>query len=290
MIVQLLIYSFIAGTQVLILALGLFTIYSVSKVQHLALGGIAAAVAYAFYFASHDAALPLWGLIAVPLLVAILLGIISFWLNESFTKRQEYLLALLVSFSFGVALEAIISIVFGTDGKSLISGVSSVVSYGDYQIPLSGIFIIGFGAICALISLFVVKFTSFGRTLKAIAENSFSATSIGINERKIRLIIYIAVCIVAGGIGILSGLNTALTPMMGFNLIIMAFIALLVGGVTDVRGTIIASYIVALVPEFIVGIVPNISSNWKMVLVFLIAFVVLIVKPEGLIANKQRKA
>jgi len=275
---------------VLILALGLFVIYSVSKVHHLALGGIAAAVAYAFYFALHDAALPLFALILIPLGVAVILGVLSFWLNESFTKRHEYLLALLVSFSFGVALESIISIIFGTGGKSLVFGVSPVISYAGYQIPLSGILIIGFGVLCALLSFFTIKFTSLGRTLKAIAENSFSATSIGIHERKIRVVVYIAVCIVAGGIGILSGLNTALTPMMGFNLIIMAFIALLVGGVTDVRGTIIASYVIAFIPEFIIGIVPNISSNWKMVLVFLIAFIVLIIKPEGIVAHIQRKA
>ena len=285
--IQILLYSFVTGTQVLLVALALFLVYSVSKVQNLALGGIGMAVAYAFYFAL-DNALPLWVVFLVPFLSAIILGAVNFFLNEPFTKKQEYLFALLTSFSFAVALESVISIIFGTGGKSLIGGISPVYEFGSYQIPVPGLFIIGFGIVIGVILFFVTRYTPWGRTLKAIAGNSFSAVSLGVGSKKIRFSVYLLASLIAGAVGILVGFNTALTPVMGFSLIIMAFIAFLVGGVSDIKGTVVASYLITLIPALIISFSPDVSSDWSMVLVFAIAFVLLFFRPDGLFTVKER--
>jgi branched-subunit amino acid ABC-type transport system permease component len=287
--IQILLYGLVTGTQVLLVALALFLVYSVSRVFNLAFGAIAAAVAYSLYFAIH-ASLPLWFMIALPLAVAIVLGILNFFLNESFVKKQEYLFALLVSFSFGVMLESLISIIFGTDGKSLISGILPVLEFGQYQIPLPGSIMIGLGAFLGIVSFLSVRYTPWGRMLRSISENPFSAISLGLNSKKIRLFAYVLGSLLVGMVGILAGFNTALTPYMGFQIIVMAFIAFLVGGVSDIKGTIVASYLIVLVPEFLIGSSQTISTNWWMVLVFGVALISLVFRPEGLFAGRQRKS
>lgn len=278
----------VTGTQVLLVALALFLVYSVSKVFNLAFGAIAAAVAYSLYFTVHISS-PFWFMLALPLAVAIILGILNFLLNESFVKKQEYLFALLVSFSFGIIIESLISIIFGTDGKSLIGGILPVYEFGQYQIPLPGLIMIGLGVFFGIFSFLFVRYASWGRVLRSIAENPFSAMSLGLNSKKIRLFAYILGSFLVGMVGVLAGFNTALTPYMGFQIIVMAFIAFLVGGVSDIKGTIVASYLIVLIPEFLIGSSRAISTNWWMALVFAVALISLIFRPEGLFVGKQRK-
>lgn len=287
--IQILIYSFVTGTQVLLLALALFLVYAVSKVQNLALGAIGAGIAYALYlgFSMHFS-IPV--IVGITLLVAVILGILNFLLNEPLTRKQEYLFALLTSFSFAIVLESLISIIFGTDGKSIVSGILPVYEFGAFQITVPGLITVCFGVVVSLLSFFFVCYTSWGRMLRAIAENSFSAESSGMNSRKVRFFVYILASFMAGAIGILAGLNTALTPTMGFQLIIMAFIAFLVGGISDIKGTIVASYLVVLIPEFIIGSLSGVSLNWKMVLVFIVAFILLTLRPKGLFVSESRKS
>lgn len=288
-ILQILIYSFVTGTQVLLLALALFLVYAVSKVFNFALGAMGAVVGYAVYV-SLQAGLPVWGTVACALCTALVLGAINFALNEPFTKKHEYILALLTSFAFSVALEQVLAIMFGSGGKNLSTGVLPVYALGAYQIPLSGLLIIGLGAFAGIASFFLFRCTPWRRSLRAVSENSFAAMSLGINDKAMRFWVYLLAGVVAGLIGILSGFNTTLMPTMGFQTIIMAFIAFLVGGVSDVKGTVIASYVVALVPGFIIGVSPNVSSNWQMVIVFIIAFVLLAFRPNGLFFSRQRES
>ncbi len=287
--VQILIYSFVMGTQVLLLALALFLVYSVSKVQNFALGAIGAGIAYALYF-SISAHLQIVWTILLTIGVSVVLGIINFLLNERLTRKQEHLFALLTSFSFAIVLESLISIVFGTDGKNIIPGILPVYEFGVFQIPIPGLITICFGVMIAVLLFFFVHFTPWGRMLRAIAENSFSAESSGVDSKKVRFLVYIVGSFIAGAIGILAGLNTALTPTMGFQLIIMAFIAFLVGGVSDIRGTVIASYLVVLIPETIIGSLEGVSLNWKMVLVFAVASILLGLRPNGLFVRESRKS
>ena len=285
---QVFLYGLVAGTQVLLIALALYLIYAVSRVQNLALGAIAASVAYALYGVLQGTTVPFFAVLLVPLVLAVVLGIVNFFLNESFTRKQEYLLALLVSFSFGVILESLIAIVFGTDGKNVVQGILPVVAIGSAQIPLPGLGIIIFGFLVTGIFFFVTRCTPWGRWLKAISENQFFAMGLGMNQARIRFVTYIIASIIAGVVGVLSGMNTALVPTMGFNLVIVAFIAFLVGGLSDIRGMVVASYLVTLVPEFIIAFSGGVSASWKMPLVFVIAFLLLAVRPRGLFAGYYR--
>lgn len=99
--------------------------------------------------------------------------------------------------------------------------------------------------------------------------------------------------VLAGVVGILSGLNNAVTPGTGFYPVITAFIALLVGGLSDFRGTVVATFLLVLIPELVIalgGNVVNVSVTWKMVLVFVLALILLLIRPNGLFSALNRKS
>lgn len=285
---QILIYGLVTATQVLFFALALYIIRLVSRSVNLALGGIATAVAYGFYFAFTQMQ---WSLVLALLFAAViglLLGGINYYITEPLTRRNQSMLILIASISFTVVLESLVSIIFGTDGKSLTSGIVPVVQFGAYQLPISGLIIVAGGLFIAIIvGLLYVK-TPFGRKLRAIAENQFTAVSMGINQPRYRLIAYMIAALIVGAVGILEGFNTALVPKLGFNLLAMGFISLLVGGVDDILGAVVAAYALLLTPELVIGLVPSVSANWRFAFVFLIASILLIIRPHGLFSREHR--
>jgi len=115
----------------------------------------------------------------------------------------------------------------------------------------------------------------------------------GIDEQKVRQLIYLIAGLLTGAVGILSGMNNAVSPGAGLQPTITAFIALLVGGVGDFRGTVIASYMLVLIPEMIVSLgggEVNFSVTWKMVFVFLLALFLLMIRPNGLFSSSNRQS
>jgi branched-subunit amino acid ABC-type transport system permease component len=284
---SLILQNVVFGTQILLVAVALYVVFSASKIFHLAVGAIGVTVAYTVYFGVSSG----WSIaltILVACCVAILLGIMSTLLLEVFTLRDATLLGLLVSFSFAGVLEALISISFGTSGKSLQEGVLSIISFAGMQIDAPGLITIGVGGILALLTWVAISFTNAGRLLRGLAENTPLVTSLGVNNKLMRYGAYIMASLVAGVVVTLAGWHTALTPLMGFNLVIGAFVALLVGGVNDLKGTIIAAYLVALIPGIIIGLSGGFSENWRLVFVFCIAVLILGIRPNGLFALETR--
>jgi len=135
-----------------------------------------------------------------------------------------------------------------------------------------------------------VHFTNAGRLLRSVAENPSLTTALGVNNRMVRYITYSLSALVAAIVLSLTGWHTALTPLMGFNLVVAAFIALLMGGVNDLRGTVVASYLIALVPSFFIAYVAGLSENWRLAIIFCVAAIVLALRPQGLFAKKLREA
>lgn len=283
---QILLNSLVLGTQILLIAIPLYLIYSVSKVFHLAVGAIATAIAYSFYLAVKLGGS--FGFAAlVSLLVGILFAIASYYLLDKFIERKQYLFALLISFSAGVALEALIAMTFGSAGKSIVEGVLPTFHFYGLNLTVPGFITITMGVIGLLCMGFVMQKTSFGRTLRSLAENSSSAESLGIDSNKTRFITYLIAIVITGFIGIMFGLNTALTPFMGFHTVILAFVAFLIGGTTNITGTFIASYLVAFVPQLVISY-SNFSAAWHLVFVFILAAVLLLIRPKGLFYSMAR--
>jgi branched-chain amino acid transport system permease protein len=287
---QILLNSLVIGTQVMLLSVSLYLIYSVAKIFHLALGAIGVVLSYVLYFALRNNLSIFFSVILV-LFSALILGWLSCVLLESMAKKKEELFGLLTSFALGIILESLMAIFFGTDGKFLLTTVLPVVSFGGLHITIPGLITIIMGVILSVIFLILTNKTPWGRSLRSIAENAELSSSLTSNPARIRFYVFLIASLLAGFVGIMTTLNTALTPQSGFNLIILAFVSLLVGGVVDLQGTILASYIIVLTPELIVGLSNSswsVSASWKMVIVFMLALILLVWRPNGFLGRKQR--
>ncbi len=281
--------SLVWGTQVLLIATGLYLVATASRIFHLSIGAIGVASAYGVYW-GLSSGLPVLAALVLGIMVALGLSLLSLRLLEPFTERQEPLMGLLVSFALGIALESVIAIIFGSAGRMLDPGILPVLRIGRFYADLPAAVTVVIGVLIAAFIWAAVHLTSVGRLFRGIAENPALTTSLGVSRRSIRRAAFCSAGLVAGTIVTLAGWHTALTPGAGFHLVVAAFMALLIGGVSDLRGTIIASYLLALIPGFVIAFTNGLSENWRMVLVFLLAAILLAFRPRGLFTRTLRQA
>ena len=287
---QILLNGIVISSQIALLAFSFYLVYSVSRVPHIALGAIGVFVAYSLLFVFVED-MNIVFMVIIPLLSAIFMGLVSYGLLEPFIRKHQDALALIVSFGFLIVLESVVAIMFGSGSRFFSDGNVPVLRYGELKITVAGLSMIIFAFMTFCVAYIVIFKTYWGRIIRGIAENLYSAISISVNAPLVRLSIFIIASIIVGITMIIHSYNTSLYPSNSFFLTTIAFIAFFVGGVERFKGVFLASFVIVLVPELFIGLVPaewGVSFNWKIVVMFLFALLLLIIRPKGLLYYQER--
>ncbi len=126
--------------------------------------------------------------------------------------------------------------------------------------------------------------TPLGREMRALANNIGLARVIGIPVERVKNYTWILVGGLAGVAGALWGLQTAVSPLMGWVAILSVFAAAILGGLSSFSGTILGAYVVAF-SEHTVMLFLNFNFGvdlaYKPAIPFFIIIVVLLIRPQG---------
>lgn len=162
---------------------------------------------------------------------------------------------------FHISLKDSMSLKMDADGEVLIKGAQGITGT-----PQAATFTIG--VILVLITLFIVMNlvnSRTGRAIMAIRDNRIVAESIGINITKYKLMAFSISAGLAGVAGVLYAHNlttlTALPKNFGYNMSIMILVYVVLGGIGSIRGSVIATVILYLLPEMLRGL-----SNYRMLM------------------------
>ena len=171
-------------------------------------------------------------------------------------------------------------------GEVLIKGAQGITGT-----PQAATFTIG--VILVLITLFIVMNlinSRTGRAIMAIRDNRIAAESIGINITKYKLLAFSVSAGLAGVAGVLYAHNlttlTALPKNFGYNMSIMILVYVVLGGIGSIRGSIIATVILYLLPELLRGL-----SNYRMLMYAIVLILAMLFNSAPqLVAFRQRVA
>lgn len=286
-LLQILTNSVVLAMQVVLIALPLYMIYAVSRVYNLAIAAFATALGYGFlqmYRGTGSVILASLGSIVV----ALLLSWILYVMVEPFVRRGHELLALLVTFCLSVAIEVLLGLFYGNAGQAIFDTVLPTISIGGILLPYPAVVTIVAGVVFLVLLFLLLQGTGFGRMIRGLSQDFTLAESLGVYSSRLRFATYAIGILLVGFVGIAIGANTALQPYMGLELLILGFIAFLVGGFGHIWGTIVASFVLTIIPQLIIAYSP-LSSSWKMLLVFVTAGVFLVFFPRGLAARSYRR-
>jgi len=284
---QLIINSLIAGAIYTLVALGFSLIYRVTKFLNLAHGVMATIGGYMVFYLFKMLGLNLYLAIAVAVIFTGLVGYISNYLvfRRLRARRGSNLVLIVASLGVFTAIESLIAILFSSqfqtlsDNRSIVkiySLIGGVVTQTQIVILLSGLAIM-----VGLILL--LKFTLFGKAVRAIADDEEVAKVVGINTHKIVGRVFFICSAIAGLAGVLVGFDTGLTPIMGMGLLLKGVIAAIIGGVGNIWGAVVGSFVLGFIENFGIW---KISSEWKDAIAFGILILFLIFRPQGLFGKK----
>ncbi|MFX4286434.1 urea ABC transporter permease subunit UrtB [Janibacter sp. G349] len=277
------------GAVLLLIAIGLTLTFGQMGVINMAHGEFIMAGAYtAFVTTSILGGSGLSLVVALPLgfVVGGLLGV----LLEATIIRWMYhrpLDTLLVTFGIGLILQQLARDIFGAPAKEVpspgwLDGSVDILGYG---FPITRLFIIVLSVVCVAGVWLVLRRTALGRRIRATVANRDLAESVGISTRRIDQTTFFIGSGLAGVAGVALTLLGSTGPTIGSTYIVEAFLVVVVGGIGQIKGTILAALGVGLGQSVLESLTSG-SMAKVLVLVAIVAF--LQIRPQGIFTVKTR--
>lgn len=283
------------GAQIFLVAVGLSLIFGVLRIVNVAHGSFYAIGAYvAATFGMWIATIGASPWLSYPamLLAAVGVGVVVGGILEVTLLRRIYgkeqVLQLLITFAAFMILEDVQKAIWGVTPYfvntplSLLGTVNVMgINYSVYQLA-----VLPLVAVAVLIGLrFVLRYTRVGRIVTAVTEDREASMAMGVDSSKVYLFTFIAGASLAAFGGALASGSTSLVPGMGAGMIILSFAVAATAGLGQIEGAAVAALLIGLGRSIAVYLAPE----FDVVMPYLIMFVVLLFKPQGLFSTIQTR-
>jgi branched-chain amino acid transport system permease protein len=294
------------GSVYAIFALGYTLVFSILRIINFAHAAIFTIGAY-FTYILTGARFGFNGLLAnqalpfgLPFLLALLLGAALAGILSVAIERLAFrplrrrgadpLLTLVSSLGVAVALVNIIQYLVGAENYSFpdnaLGALPTAVNFGSATrpVPVRTVQIILFGVsmvIVILLTLFINR-TMIGKALQAIAEDMTTASLLGINTDRLILLTFFLSGMLGGIAGTLVGVSVSINgPYFGIAFGLKGLAVIVLGGLGDIPGAVAGGLVIGLAEAF----VPPQYVAYKDAIAFALLFVVLLVRPQGLLGR-----
>jgi branched-subunit amino acid ABC-type transport system permease component len=151
------------------------------------------------------------------------------------------------------------------------------------RVATYSIVLIGVGILVGVGLWYVLRRTAFGERARAVAEDRYMCELVGMNTAAVSTAVFAIGTVLAGLGGALATPLVALTPDVATAFIIDAFAIVIVGGLGSISGSLIAALVFGVVDSLAITYVPSLSG----VSFFILMFIVLLVRPQGLVKNAR---
>jgi len=279
-LLQLTLNGITLGLLYALIAVGLSLIFGVMEIINFAHGEFLMLGAFAMAFALPVVGLLYWPALAVAIVAIMLFGLVVYELLLARLRPDEFERSILVTLGLSIIVIHLVQYFFTANPRLVDTQYGfEGVEIGSIRITWTRVIAAAVAA-AAFAGLYVMlRYTQFGRAMRAIAQNREAALMIGIRPRTVARN---AVMLAAGLCG-LAGAAIApiqlVTPYMGQFLIFKAFALVIIGGLGNIPGAVAAAVGLGLIESWIGGFF---TIAWQEAAVFIIMIGVLFVRPDGL--------
>ncbi|WP_405765125.1 urea ABC transporter permease subunit UrtB [Streptomyces sp. NBC_01538] len=278
------------GAVLLLIALGLTLTFGQMGVINMAHGEFIMTGAYTTYVLQKSissAGISLLVALPVAFLVAGAMGMLLEWLliRRLYTRPLD---TLLVTWGVSLMLQQLARDIFGapnvqTHAPELLTGNISVG--GGITLANSRLFILGLALLSVLALTLILRTTPLGRRIRAVVQNRDLAEVSGIATGQVDRITFFIGSGLAGVAGVALTLVGPIGPTMGTNYIVDAFLVVVVGGIGQLKGSVITAFALGVL-QSVLEYSTTVSVAKVMVLVAIVAF--LQWRPQGLYTLRTR--
>jgi branched-chain amino acid transport system permease protein len=308
------------GAIYVLLAVGLSIILGTLKFVNFAHGALYLVGTYAGLFIALDITLSSgklqewgyadiglgWGFLAALVLVPLFVFAIGL-LMERFLARPFYdrpdTDQILVTFGLAIVVQELFRILFGSNSLPFNQPeyiLSVIPVSGPMALPIVGNFprwrlwVIGITAVLVGIVYLLVEHTDFGLVVRAGTRDAEMVRLLGIKISRPYLVVFGIGAALAGVAGVVGGPLNVVNPTVGMNILVPAFLTVVIGGVGTIAGAVVGGLIIGLVQAALIGL-PSVTiasftlnfSPWSQVGLYAIAAVILLVRPQGILGDEE---
>ena len=272
------------GATYALFALGFTLMFGVLRVINLTYGFYFSAGALLALWLTKSLGASIWTALPAAALAAGAIAVVFDWLLLSRLRRigAPELSSLMVTLGGVLALYAGLTAWLGPDIRRLPPGIISDQAFqlGDIRITAAQLLILGATAVLVTGLIVLLRGTRLGLAIRAMAEKPDAAQLMGINTGRAAAIVSFLSGALAGAGGVLIGLNfNAIQPYMGETMMLRGFVVVIVGGLGDIRGALLAGLLLGIIEVMTAAYV---DSSLKEAVAFLILVAVLWTRPSGL--------
>ena len=239
-----------------------------------------------------DWSVPLAILVAIPIMVAI-----GFIMERGLIKHfysRPHADQILVTFGLAIVLQEIVKYYFGanpiqTPAPDALSGVLNVGAFLglDLPYPIWRITYFLFAMVIITGVFAFLQFTTFGMVVRAGMADRETVELLGINIDRRFTIMFGVAAAVAGLAGVMYGPINPPNYHMGMDFLVLSFVVVVVGGMGSLPGAVLAGFLLGILESFA-------STTWatttipgiNQVIIYLVAVIVLLTRPRGLMGRK----
>ncbi|HSF26755.1 MAG TPA: branched-chain amino acid ABC transporter permease [Actinomycetes bacterium] len=274
------------GMLIFLVASGLTLILGVMGVVNFAHGGFFVLGAYLAYELLGGVVRSTWVFVLLVLVAALLTAVVGL-VSERVLFRRLYRLpeisTLLGTYALLLILQGGVQLIWGQDPRTQPqpAELTQAVGIGSAHVPRYSILVVIAGLLTVVGLQLLIKRSSFGRQLSAVAEDRYMAGLLGINVNRVFAVTFAVGIFLAGLGGGLAGPTLSMVPDIAVTFILQAFAVVIVGGFGSIIGSLIAALVLGLMHAYLVTYAPSLAD---FSLYLLMAFV-LVVRPRGLLGS-----
>ncbi|MFY9686742.1 MAG: branched-chain amino acid ABC transporter permease [Pseudolabrys sp.] len=285
MLYQQLINGLMLGASYSLVAIGYTLIFGVLNLLYFAHGEVFMVGAFVGLFLVLYAGTNIYVALLGAMIACAVLGALAFFVAVRPVPKDRPLAPLISTIGLTIVLQNFAIYVFGGRQFSFPETIhQELYHFGPVTISSVQIFILGI-AIALMVALWLfIERTKLGRAMRAVAENHETAALLGVNVNRVVLITFVIGSGIAGIAGVLDGLkNSSVSPFMGLGAAVKGLIVMLLGGLGNVPGAMIAGLLLGMIEILSAAYIGTTERDFFS---FLILILILLYRPTGLFGTR----
>ncbi|XPP27282.1 MAG: branched-chain amino acid ABC transporter permease [Leucobacter sp.] len=287
MLTSTLIEAISVGAMYAVIALGVALIVGVGRIMNFAHGELIMIAGYGVALTSAvawPAAVALAIVCAILAAAAMELGVFR-W-----ARKADPTTLLIIAFALSQFIQALTMMLFGATAVSTSFGVALSERIDLLGLSVSKLTLVTLGAALALLAFFsfVLLRTTFGLRLRAASEDFVMARMVGVRVNRTILGAFLLSGLAAGVGGVLLMAQVgSVTPTFGVQPLLIAFVAMIIGGLGSLPGAVVGGLMIGIVSMFLQSYLPPEIAGLRDSFVYALVIAILLFRPQGLFKGTQ---
>jgi len=269
-----------------LIALGFVLIYKATEIVNFAQGELLMMGAFFAVTYVMILGLPFWIALILTIVSMAVFGYLLDMLVVRSMIGESPFSVIILTISIGFILRSVAGAIWGNDILSLVTPYSGkMANLGGLAIGQEYLVVIAGTVVLSLALFLFFRFSSLGIAMQAASQNQLAAYYMGIPVKRVFSLIWAISAMVAAVAGTLTAPISLVNPQMGF-IGIKAFAAAVIGGFGSLPGALIGGLIIGCSEQLAGTYLP---MGFQEISAYLIMFLVLTIRPQGLFAQIQQK-